>query len=174
MRVSPLFLLIGAAIGCSSASPHSASVASEARRGSPAPDAVRAERFPLGCYRADRILGHAARAEAGLVSHGFDKFRLLPDGRVARPQLSTARERAMWARAGAWQLHADTLTVRLSTGLVGWALRLEVQHTDSRDTALVGMARYLTDVVVRDTTGWYVDPLRFPVRVTAEACSPPT
>jgi len=174
MRVLLPSLLIGAAIGCSSTTAHPVGESPAAGAALPTLASVHDTDFPLGCYRADRILGHAARAESGLASHGFDTFQLLADGRVARPRLLTASSQEMWARAGFWQLRADTLEVRLSTGLVGWALRLELQQSGSADTSLVGMARYLTDVAVRDTTGWHTHPLRFPVRVAREGCSRPS
>lgn len=126
----------------------------------------------MGCYRADRILGTAARAESGLASHGFTTFHLLPGGAVARPQVPTGSERRMWAAGSAWTLRADTLEVRLSTGLSGWVLLLEA-HSDDRDTTFAGMARYITDVVVRDTSVWNTGALRIPVRVTRETCAAP-
>jgi hypothetical protein len=51
----------------------------------------------------------------------------------------------------------------------GWDLRL-VPAPDGADTAYVGVARYLTDVVV-DTPGW--QPLQVMVRVERKTCAPP-
>jgi hypothetical protein len=142
----------------------------------PAQTAVR------GCYRASRPLGTAASAdgvpgpigerigEAGPALAKLATFRLLEDGRVDRP--GTVME-SLWKSGSLWTLNGDTLMVRLSTRTSGWQLLL-LPDPRAGESAYVGEGRYLTDVVVRDTsrTAWH--PPRVPVRVTREACAPPT
>ena len=135
-----------------------------------------------GCYRANRPLGTAASpggvaspvgeqiGEAGAALATLATFRLLKDGRLDRP--GTVMD-ALWKSGSRWHLSGDTLIVRLSTGTSGWLLRLPlVRH--AAKSVYVGEARYLTDVVTRDTgrTAW--QPPRVPVRITREPCAPPT
>ena len=131
---------------------------------------------PVGCYRADRPLGTAASETSEIP--GLDTFRLLEEGRVERPDVgrvpgyTDAMERAAqrsWARVSRWHTMNDTLYVTLSTGLSGWDLKL-VPAPDESDTAYVGTARYLTDVVVVDPAGW--QPPKVAVRVMRESCTP--
>ena len=135
--------------------------------------------FPaiVGCYRANRPLGTAAsedgvpgavgtqigeRGDALLV---LATFRLLKDGRINRE--GTVMQ-YWWARFSNWELARDTLHVTLSTGTSGWALQLQ-RSPSGGDSAFVGVARYLSDVVVKDTTAW--KPLRVPIRVRREVCT---
>ena len=134
-----------------------------------------------GCYRADRPLGTSAgsavgRGVPGMVGRqiGEDSaslstlttFRLLPGGRVERPD---AARHQRWRRASRWASSGDSLQVTLSTGASGWVLHL-VRAAGGGDSAYVGTARYLTDVVVA-ASEW--TPPQHPVRVTQEACAPP-
>lgn len=133
------------------------------------------------CYRADRALGTSAgsaewRGVPGPVGRriGEDSgslgrlttFRLLPGGRVDRPGVWG---RDWWARGSRWERAGDTLRVTLSTATSGWALALR-PAPGSADTAYVGVARYLTDVIVTDSAAWR--PPRVPVRVRREPCPP--
>jgi hypothetical protein len=132
-----------------------------------------------GCYRADRALGTSAASANGRAIPGevgrrigedsaamprLATFRLLPDGRTARPGLLMADD---WERGSLWSLDGDTLRVRLSTGMSGWALRL-VRSPGEGDGSYVGVARYLTDVVV---VGWRAPEAVVSVR--RERCIPP-
>lgn len=134
------------------------------------------------CYRADRPLGTSAGSAVGRGVPGavgrqigedsaslstLTTFRLLPDGRVARPDAALQRA---WTGSSKWASSGDTLHVTLSTGLSGWALRL-VHDVGGGDSVYVGTARYLTDVIVADTAAW--KPPQHPVRVRREPCAPP-
>ena len=146
------------------------------------PICARAQSAVRGCYRASRPLGTAASAdgvpgaigeqigEAGPALAKLATFRLLEEGRVERP--GTAME-AWWKSGSRWTLNGDTLIVRLSTGTSGWQLQLVLDRR-AGDSAYIGEARYITDVVIRDTsrTAWH--PPRVPVRVNREPCAPPT
>lgn len=135
-----------------------------------------------GCYRADRALGTSAgsaigRGVPGAVGRriGEDStslprlttFRLLPNGRVARPDTAMGQS---WEVGSTWASSGDTLHVTLSTATSGWALQL-LRAPSGGDRLYVGTARYLTDVVVADTSGW--TPPQYSVRVTREPCAPP-
>ena len=133
-----------------------------------------------GCYRADRPLGTSAgsaqfRGVPGFAGHyiGEDSaslsrltsFRLLPGGRVERPE---AVRPESWAQSSQWNSRGDSLRVRLSTGLSGWVLTL---GPADRNSTYVGTARYLTDVIVKDSS-WA--PPVLPVHVRRESCAPST
>lgn len=134
------------------------------------------------CYRADRPLGTSAGSAVGRGVPGavgrqigedsaslstLTTFRLLPDGRVARPDVAFQR---VWTRSSKWASSGDTLHVTLSTGLSGWALLL-VHAAGGGDSVYVGTARYLTDVIVADTAAW--KPPQHPVHVRREPCARP-
>ena len=134
------------------------------------------------CYRADRPLGTSAgsavgRGVPGVVGReiGEDSaslsrlttFRLLPGGRVGRPD--AARHQRGEGNSG-WVASGDSLEVTLSTGTSGCALQLARTANDS-DGIYVGTARYLTDVRVARSE-WA--PPQHPVIVTREPCVPPT
>jgi hypothetical protein len=134
-----------------------------------------------GCYRANRPLGTAVSpdgvdgpvgeqiGEAGPALATLATFRLLEDGRVDRP--GTVMD-ALWKSGSRWYLTGDTLMVRLSTRTSGWQLQLPlVRHAS--DSAYVGEARYLTDVVTRDASRAAWQPPRVSIRVTREPCAPP-
>ena len=130
-----------------------------------------------GCYRADRPLGTAASidgvpgavgrqiGEQGEALKTLAAFRLLAGGAVDRPG---AFGRSSWQRGSRWSVASDTLLVTLSTGASGWALHL-VPAGNARDEGYVGTARYLSDVVVKDTSAW--KPPIVTVRVRRESCS---
>jgi hypothetical protein len=135
----------------------------------------------MGCYRADRPLGTAASATGWeSTTPGLETFRLLDGGRVERPGVGRppglpldVTEEALqrtWGRGSRWRAEGDTLYVTLSTRTSGWELKL-VPAPDGPDTVYVGVARYLTDVVVADTAAW--QPPRVMVRVERETCAPP-
>ena len=131
----------------------------------------------MGCYRADRSLGTSASddgvagpvvvrlGEAGPALRTLTTFRLLDEGGVDRP--GTVMQKS-WVHGSRWGVTRDTLNVRLFTGLSGWDLRL-VPTPGAGDSVYVGVARYLTDAVVKD---WR--PPQVSIRVTRELCAPPT
>ncbi|MCR4341401.1 MAG: hypothetical protein NUW01_16105, partial [Gemmatimonadaceae bacterium] len=114
---------------------------------------------PLGCYRFNRPMGHSAAGHLERSNVGWWTLELQPEGRARRPHLTAAQQR-LWTRSG-WSRLADTIRVRLSTGLVGWDIALAPISGDT----LSGIARYLTDVIVE---GW--EPPRYPVVAVREAC----
>jgi hypothetical protein len=95
---------------------------------------------------------------------------LLDGGRVDRPG-TVMRE--WWDRDSRWGVSGDTLNVRLSTTTSGWKLRLVPTPGDG-DSVYAGEARYLTDVVVKNTGAASWRPPQVPIRVTRERCAPPT
>jgi hypothetical protein len=98
---------------------------------------------------------------------------LLADGRVDRPALAGPMDRRRWAYGSRWESVGDTLLhIRLASGTAGWNLRL-VPVPERSDTIYVGVARYLSDVIVRDTAA-SSQPPPVPVRVRREPCAPPT
>ncbi|MEP6831861.1 MAG: hypothetical protein ABJB74_00645 [Gemmatimonas sp.] len=133
----------------------------------------------IGCYRADRPLGTAASAdgvpgaigreigEQGDALLALATFQLLANGRVDRR--GTVAQ-SWWARGSHWELARDTLHVTLSTRTSGWALHLR-RSPAAGDSVYVGVAHYLSDVVVKDTTAW--KPPRVLVRVRRETCANP-
>ena len=135
-----------------------------------------------GCYRASRPLGTAAAAdgvlgpvgeqigESGPALARLATFRLLEDGRVDRP--GTVME-TLWKSGSGWSLDGDTLMVRLSTRTSGWQLQL-LPDPRAGESAYIGEGRYLTDVVIEDTSRAAWHPPRVHVRVTREPCAPPT
>ena len=136
-------------------------------------------RSPIGCYRADRPLGTAASVTGGFPTPGLATFRLLPDGRLDRPgvgapegftEAMAASARRTWAEASRWQMAGDTLRIRLSTWTSGWDVELVPALADT-GRSYVGVARYLTDVVVTDTAAW--QPPSAAVRVWPEPCAQP-
>jgi hypothetical protein len=92
-------------------------------------------------------------------------FELHDAGFASRPHSGPGR---MWSRS-TWEVTAgDTLEVRLSTGLLGWLLRLT---GDAGTGEYVGQATYLTDAIAVGQA-----PIQYPVRVRRVACvsAPPT
>jgi hypothetical protein len=135
-----------------------------------------------GCYRADRPLGTSAASAYGREVPGdvgrrigedsvglgrLTTFRLLPGGHVGRPGTAMSK---WWALGSKWVAVGDTLRVTLSTRTSGWALWL-VQAPAGGDSVYVGAARYLTDVVVKDTA-WHASEVA--IRVRREHCPPGT
>ena len=130
----------------------------------------------IGCYRADRPLGTAASIDGvpGTVGREIGEqgealkilatFRLLAGGAVDRPGTFG---RSSWQRGSRWTVTRDTLLVTLSTRTSGWALHL-VRASAVSDSLYVGNARYLSDVVVKDTSAW--KPPVVTVRVRREIC----
>ena len=111
---------------------------------------------PDRCFRARPALTYSA---TGIPEQGnTDPWSLVEfraDGRVGRPLLPLRHsERSRWRVLG------DTLRLRLSDGLVGWDV---VATPDS--LAYVGIATYLTDVVVKGA-----EPLRVRVRLEPTVC----
>lgn len=130
----------------------------------------------VGCYRANRPLGSAASPTGGMPTPGLDTFKLVPGGRVERPHVGTpagytermaASQRASWQRGSDWIVTGDSLHVRLSDGFSGWNLRLVREGPPTRES-FEGVAHYLTDVVVVDST-WR--PPVVAVRVQRENCT---
>jgi hypothetical protein len=133
---------------------------------------------PLGCYRADRALGTSyntafGRGVPGPIGRqigedsvsldGLRTFRIRERGRVDRPEAAVPQP---WARGSRWLQAGDTLRIMLSTGLVGWQLYL----TQRNEREYQGIARYLTDVVVKDGR----EPLQVPITVRRAPCAPAT
>ena len=116
----------------------------------------------IGCWEASRPLG--ARADAtGVPSESrFHALRMSDSGHVHLPLLSGG-ERGMWEARSEWSLGNDSLSLRVTTGLVGWQLHL--RRTNSRTWR--GMATYFTDAIARGRP-----PLRVPIELTRVACDP--
>lgn len=69
----------------------------------------------------------------------------------------------MWSESSGWSRLADTIRLRLFTGLTGWDIALAPIGGDT----LSGIARYLTDVIVAGR-----EPPRYPVVAVRETCPP--
>lgn len=147
----------------------------------PGHDAAAQSRDIEGCYRADRPLGTSAGSVYGRVVAGeagrrigedtvglsrLTSFRLLAGGRVERPGTVMSE---WWAIGSRWVAVGDTLRVTLSTRPSGWVLRL-VRDAAGDDSNFIGVARYLSDVVVRDTSAFRAPQVI--VQVHRERCAP--
>jgi hypothetical protein len=125
---------------------------------------ARAQNVPdvLGCWEASRSLGARAKATGVPGEARFQTLRMSDSGHVHLPLLSGG-ERVMWEARSAWSHGNDSLSLRVSTGLVGWQLHL--RRTNSLMWS--GSATYLTDAIARGRP-----PLREPIELTRVACDP--
>jgi hypothetical protein len=134
----------------------------------------------IGCYRADRLLGFSAvkggnpyRVDEELFKAGIGlddaaRFRLLDNGRIARPGLGME---SSWAAGSRWHAKGDTLFVELSQLAVGWELRL-LRNRAAGDSSLVGDVHYISDVITTDALSKPRPPTRVRVRAMHETCPP--
>ncbi len=117
---------------------------------------------PRGCWELSRPAGPAAEDSPSNRDSRYRTLWLRDSGEVRLPELE-AREARNWRSASGWTRNADTLFVRVFTGLQGWQLSLLPVNA----TRFSGTGTYLSDVIVRGQP-----PYRVSFSATRIACKP--